>query len=138
MDNEIEDYNTKIDSSIWHLVNEIQLLESTKDKIIKSMNIYPNSDNQLYNLGIIGIKEAYFNVVAAWEMLRACQQRDPDEINNTVDATKTCIDLARNRFDQSGMILDHFPDAISEQAKTEWFQSFCRCESLIRQGLNHF
>jgi len=62
--------NNKMIEKIWSIRENIQKLEGLKDEIISHLDSFKKLDNSTKNLWISDIKEFYYNIVSAWELLR--------------------------------------------------------------------
>lgn len=72
----------KIRTQVWKIREQIQRFEHLKDTIISFLEqqIENNLDSQTCNLWISDIKEAYYNVVAGWQMLYSAVEDKKDKL----------------------------------------------------------
>ncbi|MFX0134003.1 MAG: hypothetical protein ACFFDN_10205 [Candidatus Hodarchaeota archaeon] len=115
--------NNKITKKIWDIREFIQKLEIIKDKTMNYLNSLKKLDNSTRNLWISDIKEFYYNIVSAWEILRESTKIEHKNIENS----KSYLYGARNCLSKITSELKIFQNQKSSMLINEAEKSFNEC-----------
>ncbi len=127
-----------VDDRIWAIRNDIQKLEELKDQIVAYLDTHPDLDASMRKFWIGDAKEAYYNVVAAWQMLDACQQEDHAGVEDPASSAKRFLNSALSGVNQAASELRYFKDADGKRFEAEWKQTFETCQQAILRELLPF
>jgi len=81
---------------IWNIRDLIQTLEDIKDEIIAFLTKNAEVDDNTLNFWVIDVKEAYFCIVAAWEMLHGISK----DVKKYAPSAKAYLALGKSRLAQ--------------------------------------
>lgn len=79
---------------VWKIRDSIQKLEDVKDKIVEFLN---TTDESIDEAWITDVKEVYFSIVSAWELLKGIS----DDRTHYDKSARSYLELARSRLEQS-------------------------------------
>jgi hypothetical protein len=130
--------NSEVSERIWAIRDDIQKLEDLKDQIVAYFDTHPDLDTSERKLWIGDAKEAYYSVVAAWQMLDACQQEDRSGVEDPAASAKQFLNNALSGVNQSASELRCFKDTEGPRLEGAWTQAFERCQQAILRELAHF
>ncbi len=123
--------NNAVYTSIWKIRDSIQSLEDLKNQIIDFLDIQNQIDASNTELWITDVKELYYNIVAAWEMLSAVSRG-----NLTFGhACSLFIETAKSRLEQVVSELQVFKDK-TIQIEPQLRTIFNNCVNSISSELN--
>ena len=108
---------------VWKIRDFIQDLEDIKDKIIKYLRIQGDLDENAENVWISDAKEFYYNVVGAWEMLRATAEGK----EKYLDSSKGYLYAGKSRLAQSISELKTFKDNRADKLSLKAEKAFNKC-----------
>ncbi len=123
---------------IWAIRGDIQKLEDLKDQIVAYFDTHPDVDTSTRKLWIGDAKEAYYNVVAAWQMLDACQQEDHAGVEDPAASANQFLNNALSGVNQAASELRYLKDADGNRFLTEWTKVFATCQQAILRELAPF
>ncbi len=123
---------------IWAIRDDIQKLEDLKDQIVAYFDTHPDLDESTRKLWIGDVKEAYNNVVAAWQMLDACQQADKDRVEDPATSAQQFLSSALHGINQAASELRRLKEYDGNRFLTEWTKAFERCQQAILRELVPF
>jgi PIN domain nuclease of toxin-antitoxin system len=83
--------------NIWKIRDIIQEFEDLKEEIIKFLKIRKELDIVTKNLWIADVKDFYYNIVSAWEMLYSTTKGNLECLDNS----KNYLHLARGQLAKS-------------------------------------
>lgn len=108
---------------VWKIRDFIQDLENIKDEIIEYLRSEGNLDENAENVWISDAKEFYYNVVGAWEMLRATAEGKVKYL----DDSKGFLFAGKSRLAQSISELKTFNDEEAEKLIAKAEKAFNKC-----------
>ncbi|HUX99999.1 MAG TPA: hypothetical protein VMV49_10635 [Candidatus Deferrimicrobium sp.] len=114
--------NEEKKARIWKIRDLIQDLEDVKDKIITFLTQDAEIDSSTQNIWGTDVKEVYYNIVAAWEMLDAAAG---GEIKYA-ESSEGFLATAKSRFAQCSSELKVFGDE-GLQLDSELTNTFEKC-----------
>ncbi|OLS15760.1 MAG: hypothetical protein RBG13Loki_0597 [Promethearchaeota archaeon CR_4] len=123
---------------IWAIRIDIQLFEALKDEIVAYLTTHPELDAGTRKLWIGDVKEAYYNVVAAWQVLDACFREESRDCEDLATSGKGFLDAALNGVKQSASELRILKDTDGPRLERELKQTFEACQRGILRELAPF
>lgn len=84
----------KVRERVWKIRDSIQKLEDVKDKIIEFLN---STDESIDEAWITDVKEVYFSIVSAWELLKGIS----DDRTHYDKSAWNYLELAKSRLGQA-------------------------------------
>ncbi len=132
------DDKSKASDRVWAIRDDIQKLEDLKDQVIAYFDTHPDMDLGTRKLWIGDVKEAYYKVVAAWQMLDACHRGELAEGKDPAISTKQFLSGALSSVNQSASELRCLKDAEGLRLEGEWKKAFATCQQAILRELNQF
>ncbi len=126
---------SEVSDRIWAIRNDIQKLEDLKDEITAYFDTHPDMDKSTRNIWIGDAKEAYYHVVAAWQMLDAWHQDDRAGVEDPATSAKQFLNGALSGVNQVASELRCFKDAEGLRLEGEWKKAFETCQQTILREL---
>jgi len=118
---------------IWKIRDSIQELEDLKDEILKYYESDSRSDQSSYGPWITDIKECYYSIVSAWEMLRAVS----DGKKNYIESCNSYLFLAKRKFSQVSSELKALKEKYLDKLNQSLTMIFNKCYELILTELKN-
>jgi len=109
-------------NKIWKIRDSIQELEDVKDEIVKFLKI---------DMWISDIKECYFSIVAAWEMLRAVSEGKEE----FADSCKSYLSGAKGCSGQASSEMKALKEQRVDELNQSFVKTFKKCHELISTEL---
>ncbi len=122
--------NRDLDLRIWNIRDLIQTLEDTKDEIIAFLTDGAELDDTTQKFWVIDAKEAYFSIVAAWEMLHGVSRGQ----SKYIPTTKAYLGIAKSRLAQCTSELTALSDE-GAQLSSKYTSAFESCWNAINTEL---
>jgi len=119
---------------IWRIRNLIQTLEEVKDTIIKFLNSQTTLDVSTQHMWITDVKEAYYNVVAGWQMLDAVAKGK----KTYVASSQRFLEAANSRVAQCISELRSVDDKLALELETKLQRAFNACHAAIVKELEPY
>ncbi len=123
---------------IWAIRNNIQELENLKDEIAGYFETHPDMNADTRNIWIGDAKEAYYNIVAAWQMLDACQKGNNAGVEDSALSANQFLNNALSGVNQVASELHGLNDADAKQLEAAWKKTFETCQRAILWELKPF
>jgi len=123
-----------IKERIWNIRNLIQTLEDVKDEIIKYWNAHEKMDASTRNVWGGDVKELYYSIVAAWEMLDGA-------MNGEVKYFQTCkgfLEGGKSLWAQCASELRALDDQPAELLNRALEKAFNQCYDAIYTEVKNF
>lgn len=114
--------------------DSIQRLEEVKDRVVDYLNLQKGMDESTRRMWIIDVKDAYYNVVAAWQMLDAVgrgKREYADSCNNFLETAKMSLGLSASE-------LRSFNEKNASGLESELKTSFDKCWNEISSEVEPF
>ena len=108
---------------IWKIRDLIQDLEDSKDKFIRYLRIDGELNDNAESVWISDAKEFYYNVVSAWEMLRATAEGN----QKYLDSSKGYLYAGKNSLARSISELRTFDDKKADKLILKAEKAFNKC-----------
>jgi hypothetical protein len=118
---------SEILNRVWKIRDNIQELENVKDKIIEFLRNEGDLDENAESIWISDAKEFYYNVVGAWELLRATAEGKEKYLDNS----KGYLYAAKSRLAQSISELKTFNDKKADEIILKAEKAFSECWELF-------
>lgn len=112
---------------IWRIRNLIQTLEEVKDTIIKFLNSQETLNVPTQHMWISDVKEAYYNVVAGWQMLNATAKGE----KTYAASSQQFLEAANSRVEQCISELRSIDDKHALELETKLQRAFNACHTAI-------
>ena len=85
---------SELQEHVWAIRAVIQKLEDIMDEIIEYLEHSSDADS----VWISDAKEAYYCIVASWQMLDACLNADEEEKAENAQSSRDFLEMARSYF----------------------------------------
>ncbi|MFX0039551.1 MAG: hypothetical protein ACFFCY_09365 [Promethearchaeota archaeon] len=108
---------------VWEIRVSIQKLEDIKDEIIQHLSLLKKLDDSTRSIWVSDVKEFYYNIVSAWEMLRSSSNLEFKEIQKS----KNFLYVARNQLSKIISELNIFQNNFSIKLIEEVENAFNEC-----------
>ncbi|MBD3350702.1 MAG: hypothetical protein GF364_04360 [Candidatus Lokiarchaeota archaeon] len=156
----LKEEQEKLEEQIWRIRDDISTLEQVKDKILNYFNsdnagrsesaenssildgpLYYSADkveNTTKRMWVKDIKETYYMIVSAWQMLNACPR---NEGKKRIEKAKSCIKflrIAESAFGQSASELEILTDDEAKKLNKAWADAFQKCKAIINEAVDIF
>ncbi len=128
----------KVAEHIWAIRDSIQDLEDTKDSIIQFFQEELELGDSEDHIWISDTKGAYFNIVAAWQMLNSCTRQKPEDQNEKAESSLKFLMLAKSHMGQSASELRALKNERATELETRWKKTFEVCFQSISKQLERY
>lgn len=118
-------------SDVWDIRDDIQVLEDVKDEIIEFLSSRTDLDDNNIKMWINDVKECYFSIVAAWEMLSSVS-KGKHEFAGTC---KSYLITAKSHYAQAASELRAFNEEYSNELEDDLIVGFENCHDSILSEL---
>lgn len=125
---------SELQERVWAIRDVIQKLEDIKDEIIGYFENSPDADS----VWISDTKEAYFSIVASWQMLDACLNAGEEEKAENAFSSRNFLDIARSHLGQSASELRALGEKKALELEERWIETHDMCRELISSELEQF
>ena len=119
---------------IWKIRDSIQELEVVKDEIIVYLDAQETLEDSTKQMWISDVKEVYYNIVAAWEMLNAASRNDK---THAVSCQKF-LENAHGRLGQVASELSGLDGERASQLELALKRQFVQCSGEISAELEKY
>ncbi|MGY5879487.1 MAG: hypothetical protein RTV31_04505 [Candidatus Thorarchaeota archaeon] len=123
---------------IWLIRDSIQKLEDLKDEIVTFLSNHLELKNSENNIWIDDAKGAYFNIVAAWQMLNSCTRQKPEVQAEKAESSLGFLKIAKSHLGQSASELRALKDKEASRLGKLWKETFEKCYQSISEQLERF
>ena len=124
----------KLEEEFWNIRDIIQELENIKDRIIQFFKLNKELDKISKSLWISDSKEMYYNIIAAWEMLRGLLEGKSENKSSC----KGFLERAKSHLGQCLSEIQFFKDADASVLSRETNKVFERCYNALSTKLKEF
>jgi hypothetical protein len=132
------DFPFEVDSAskerIWKIRDFIQNLEDVKDEIIKFWNAQEKKDASTGTVWGDDVKELYYNIVAAWEMLDGAVKGEL----NYFKTSKGFLEGAKSRWAQCASELRAIDEPAAQTLNEALEKAFNQCYNAIYAEVKNF
>ena len=119
---------------IWKIRDLIQTLEDVKDEIIQFWNSQETFDASTQNIWGDDVKELYYNIVSAWEMLDGATNGEIKYF----ETCKECLEGAKSHWAQCASELRAIDDPNAKALNSELENAFKQCYDAISIEVKNF
>jgi len=119
---------------IWNIRDLIQTLENVKDEIITYWNSQETFDPSNKSVWSSDVKEFYYTIVSAWEMLNGAIDGEAKYF----ETSKDMLEGSKSRWAQCASELRALEDAKAQALNSELEQAFRHCYEAISMELKNF
>lgn len=112
---------------IWRIRDLIQTLEEVKDTIIKFLNSQETLDASTQRMWISDMKEAYYSIVAGWQMLDASAKGE----KTYAVSSSHFLEAAKSRLGQCASELRSIDDKHALELESTLRRTFEACHTAI-------
>ena len=138
MNNKIKDDDESEAEQIWLIRDSIQELEDLKDEIVTFLSNHFELKNSESNIWIDDAKGAYFNIVAAWQMLNSCTRQEPEEQAAKTESSLGFLKIAKSHLGQSASELRALKEDEAYRLEKQWKDTFEKCHQSILEQLERY
>ncbi len=128
----------EIASKIWAIRDSIKELEDIKDEIISYLREKLEIEEEEEHIWISDTKGAYFNIVAAWQMLNSCTRQKPEDQAEKVNNSLKFLSIAKSHLGQSASELIALKEKKASDLEKKWKKTFKKCHSSIMKQLERY
>ena len=123
---------------IWSIRESIQELGDLKDEIVAFFVNHLELKKAESHIWIDDTKGAYFNIVAAWQMLNSCTRQEPEEQAEKAGSSLGFLKIAKSHLGQSASELRALNDTETSRLEKLWKETFDTCHHRISKQLEQF
>ena len=138
MKKESKKNNDLVAEQIWSIRDSIQELENLKDEIVAFLMKHLELECEEEEIWIDDTKGAYFNIVAAWQMLNSCTRQKPEEQAEKAESSLRFLKIAKSNLGQSASELRALSDTEAYRLEKLWKETFEKCYQSISKQLEQF
>ncbi len=129
---------TEVAEQIWKIRDSIQELEDLKDEIVAYLQEHLELKENEDHPWIDDTKGAYFNIVAAWQMLNSCTRQKPEDQGEKAESSRSFLKIAKSHLGQSASELMAINETEASRLEELWKATFDRCHESILKQLKQF
>jgi hypothetical protein len=124
----------ELQQRVWRIRNSIETLEQVKDRIVSFLQKQTDLDEATKGMWVGDAKEAYYSVVAAWQMLDAVTRGN----EKAAGSSQNFLKAAQSRHKQVLSELGSFGDDSASDLASAFQEAFEACRSAMVAELKPF